>query len=145
MNKNKIYIGLILLLSLFNLILMFFVFRPRFGHEKPREIIIHKLKFDKAQIEQYDKLIQWHRSTVDSAQGIIMENKQNLYALVAGQKNDSLKQTYIQNISNTIAFIEGVNYAHFNDIGAICKPEQEKEFKELTADLQKLFALGRKR
>ena len=115
------------------------------GRPKPREIIIEKLHFDAAQIQQYDKLITWHRSQINDLEDRIRDAKNELYLqlneeVVTNKTTDSL----INVLAMSQKQIETVHFKHFQDIKKMCKKEQLNDFSELTEELSKLFSKGPK-
>lgn len=139
MNKNKFYIVIIISLIVMNLALLIFLFLgkpPR--HEKPREIVIHQLNFDKNQIAEYDKLIKKHRHDIMKLDDEIFALKDNLYKNLSTESkaNDSL----INAISNKQVQVESVHYQHLLAIKKLCKPEQLEDYNNLTNEFGKIFS-----
>jgi len=110
------------------------------GHG-PRNIIIEKLHFSEAQVEEYDQLISWHRNEIDSTDQQIVELKNRLYHGLA-TPDSSGKDSLIAAISMAQQHIERVHYKHFEDIGKLCTAEQKPAFEALTREIASLFAPG---
>lgn len=106
-------------------------------HEGPRNIIIERLHFSPEQIEQYDELINWHRTNIRINEIRIGELKSILYKNLDAEQ--SFKDSIISEINKVQYQIELIHVKHFKDIQMICTEEQQKYFKNLSADLSKLF------
>jgi protein CpxP len=109
-------------------------------HHQPKEIIIEKLQLDAAQQADYQKLIEWHRGTIDSLDSQIRSTKNHLYTQLSetaidSKKNDSL----IATLAGDQEQIEKTHFKHFQDIKSLCKPEQLSKFENLTEELSRIF------
>ena len=152
MSKIKLLsIGLLGLLAV-NLGMLGFLFfskpsglsheRPEHGGDGPKRIIIEKLHFSEAQVMDYERLIQEHRSAIRELDANIRQTKNALYATLSDTSatgKDSL-ESRLGDLQRTI---EKVHYNHFADIKKICTPEQLPYFNALTKELAKLFAPGK--
>lgn len=113
----------------------------RDGRSKPREIIIEKLHFDPAQIKEYDKLIQWHRSHISEMEDKIRETKNEFYLqLNENPVNEKTKDSLINALALYQKEIESVHFKHFQDIKKVCKNEQMEDFSSLTKELSRMFS-----
>ncbi len=111
------------------------------GRLKPRKIIIEKLHFDAAQIKEYDKLIQLHRSHIIEMEDIIRKDKNELYLqLNENPVNEKTKDSLINDLASCQKEIESIHFKHFQDIKKICKKEQMNYFSKLTEELSELFS-----
>lgn len=142
MNKIKLLTILCIGLFITNLMLLWFLLSNKPGNhpggEGPKKVIIEKLGFDKAQVAEYEKQIQWHRSEIDRSQEKLMKLKNELYASLTS--NEDKKDSLIMEICAVQEQIENIHYKHFLDIKSLCKPEQQKAFEELTKEIARLFA-----
>jgi periplasmic protein CpxP/Spy len=116
---------------------------PRGKGEGPKLIIIEKLHFDKEQVTQYEKLIDLHQKTVRELDGQIRETKNQLYATLAAE-NDKNTDSLQNKLGEIQRQIESAHYNHFEEIKKLCKPGQTEYFKNLTGELAKFFAPGKK-
>ncbi|RZJ28057.1 MAG: hypothetical protein EOO48_10640, partial [Flavobacterium sp.] len=118
MNKSKFFTILIIGLIATNLMLIFFCIRrpegPHPGHA--RHIVIERLHFDKAQVQKYDSLIHWHRSSIDKAQHDILELKEKLYGTLDQKANAEASEKIMDSIGQIKSRIEHIHYRHFQDI-----------------------------
>ena len=109
-------------------------------HNRPKQVIIEKLNFDDSQQEAYQKLIDWHRSTIDSLDQQIRETKNKLYSqLTQNEVNAKTNDSLISILANDQKQIEETHFKHFQDIKHICKPEQLNSFNDLTEELSRIF------
>ncbi len=144
MNKIKLLTGSTIVLLVVNLALVgFIVFgkppRPGDPDARKREII-EKLGFDDAQVHEYERIIEDHRSAMRDNNQRMRALKNELYTTLNNGAPDRVKDSLILAISFVHISIEQTNYNHFKNIKKICKPEQMKKFEELTDELATFFA-----
>jgi Spy/CpxP family protein refolding chaperone len=109
-------------------------------HREPKEIIIDKLQLDATQQAAYQKLIDWHRGTIDSLDRQIRSSKNQLYLQLSQTTVDvKIKDSLIALLANDQEQIEKTHFKHFQDIKSLCKPEQLGKFKNLTEELSRIF------
>ena len=112
-------------------------------HRMPKEIIIDKLQLDAKQQTAYQKLIDWHRGTIDSLDHQIRVTKNKLYLQLTQKTVDiKTKDSLIAILANDQKKIEETHFKHFQDIKNLCKPEQLSLFDDLSEELSRIF--GRK-
>ncbi len=148
MNKVKILSILTITLLLLNLFLVGFMISnkpPRQGKDGPRNIIIEKLKFNDNQIEEYDKLIKWHRTEMDKSEEELKVLKNQLYSTLTKDSANNLKDSIISEINKVQFRIESIHYKHFMDIKNLCNKDQEPSYIELTTEIASLFGGPRNR
>jgi protein CpxP len=136
-------IGL-LLLNLSTLSFIFFKYNKSDENRKsnkPDQLIINKLAFNKEQENIYKKLIQNHRQQINIIQETILNYKNNLYTKL---KNNSSSKTQtdslISKINEQQKNIELINYNHFLDIKGICSQKQIPAYDELVNELTLIFS-----
>jgi periplasmic protein CpxP/Spy len=109
--------------------------------EGPKYIIIERLGLDSAQVQAYNLLVEDHRAKMRTLTRKINQTNARLYSslggtlLPEGQAKvimDSVGQLQIQKVA--------VNMAHFRDIKALCRPDQQAAFADLAQDLNELFS-----
>ena len=109
--------------------------------EGPKYIIIERLGLDSAQVQAYNLLVEDHRAKMRSLTHKINQTNARLYGSLGGPPlpesqakaiMDSVGQLQIQKVA--------VNMAHFRDIKALCRPEQQAAFADLAQDLNELFS-----
>lgn len=151
MSKTNLLLILVGALVLLNLGLLTFLFLgkgPAAHHGPPHEggpknYIIEKLHFNEKQVQQYQELIHWHRSSVDARDHEIRESKKQLYSLLT-TNNESAKDSIITQINKLQREIEEIHYKHFKDIKELCTKEQQPYFEDLSRELSTLFGHPRK-
>ncbi len=136
-------IGL-LLLNLSTLSFIFFKYNKSDENRKsnkPDQLIINKLAFNKEQENSYKILIQKHRQQINIIQETILNYKNNLYTKL---KNNSSSKTQtdslISKINEQQKNIELINYNHFLDIKGICSQKQIPAYNELVNELTLIFS-----
>lgn len=131
------YLCVVLLIS--NGVLLFlFLQRPK--HEGPKKEIIAKLAFDEKQVQAYEKTILKHRTQIKKKNKEIVVLKNMLYKKLILDIEKSEQDSLIALLGQKQVEIEHIHYNHFLEIKKICtKPEQIKKFKDLTAELGRLF------
>lgn len=152
MKKITFLTIVVIVLILLNIVVLGFVFTkenhpslPEGRRPEPKDIIIKKLHFDEAQQEKYKAEITKHRKEIRELDKAIRENKHKLYDLLATTYTEQQKDSLIGVIVDNQRKVEETHFNHFQDIKAICKPDQLEYFNELTRELPKLFAPQRPR
>jgi len=144
MTKNRFYIFIIIGLLISNILLVAFVLSRRPPHHSgPRDLIIERLHFNEKQVQQYDALIQKHRTQITEKEHRMMNLKTQYYSLL---KNNSQKDgdSLVRQIGRISVETEKINFRHFQEIRKICYPGQIKNFDRLIEDFESLFAHGPK-
>lgn len=145
MNKIKFLYFIIGLLVVSNIILLIFFLDNRsnsFHPNKPRNIVIERLHFDKEQIQRYDSFIRNHRKKSRELGHQIQELKKELYSYLVENQNDSAVFNLISKISKKQGEFELVHYNHFLEIKSICTPAQMPLFKKMSKELLDIFPMG---
>lgn len=148
MDKIKLLTYSVIALLLLNLTTIgFLAFSGTFGEAKnrnrpqPRQIIIEKLHLDEGQQQEYEQLIDWHRSQINRLDEQIRMTKNKLYRQLLLLKSDNLTEAQlIDSISIYQKQIEIIHFKHFMGIKKICRKEQLEAFYSLTEELSKLFS-----
>jgi periplasmic protein CpxP/Spy len=145
MNNAKIFQWTTLVLVVLNIGLVFFMTMSRphqNGHHGPdrnKHLIAEKLGFDQTQMEQYEVLINQHRTSISETDREISQAKQALYALLDNEDQES-KDSLMNVIAAQQHAIEEVHFNHFVDIKRLCRDEQLPAYHELTKELGRMFA-----
>lgn len=147
MSKTRLLIASIVVLVLINAgLLALILMRSNSTNEPvppggPKNIIMHRLDFNKAQCEAYELLVEDHRARNRQLHDQSRELHNALYALLKKtpyeeRDADSLMACIAQ---NQMA-MDRLNMSHFSDIRSICTGEQIEKFNKLVDDLTQLFA-----
>ncbi len=151
MSKVRLLSAAVVLLLATNFVALFLLVsrsgphpNRKFGaSDEPKMIIIEKLHFDEAQIRQYEKLIDQHRSEVRVIESKIRDAKTSLYQTLLEQ--DPSKKDGLENsLAHLQMQMEAVHYDHFLAIKKLCKPAQLIYFEALTKELANFFKMGKK-
>ena len=143
MNKIRILTIIAVGMMLINMALLAFFFYSKPGpprEEGPRKLVIEKLRFDATQTKQYDQLIEQHRRDIQSGQDHLRDLKNELFQTLRSDKDSGKKDELISMIGEAQVAIEQIHYAHFEQLKAICKPDQIKAYDEMCDDIAKWFA-----
>ena len=108
---------------------------------EPKWIVIERLHFDAKQQEAYQALIDVHKVKHHQLNDECRALKQNLYTLLRKQPVDTvLADSLIAQVALKQQRLEQLNFRHFQDVRAICRPEQIADFDLLVTDLVDIFA-----
>lgn len=153
MSKIKLLGIAVIGLLLLNLAMICFMFlhrpsqrrpiQPGMQKNGPRDIIIHRLKFDKDQITAYNKLIEVHKTRIKELNDSIFTFKNQLYASLS-DTSSAHPDDMISRINILQKKIETTHFNHFLDIRKLCNPDQLPAFEELSKDLSLYFSSPRK-
>ena len=116
---------------------------PPMGQEGPKLIIIERLNFDKEQVAEYEKLIDEHQSSMRTTGDSIRMVKNDLYQTL-NNENFAGKDSLVTRLGVLQNQIELIHYNHFAQLKKLCKPAQFNAFNDLTKDLARFFAPGKK-
>lgn len=139
MNKSKFFIIIIIGLLISNGVLFFILIKNHPGKGGPKNIIIEKLHFDKEQIKSYEVYIQNHRKAINDNEATMNKLRSNLFEQLKYQQNKMIIDSLISNIAKQQITAEHINYNHFLEIKKLCKPNQKKNFENLTLEISNLF------
>jgi periplasmic protein CpxP/Spy len=148
MNKNvKALIWAVVALVFINLGALAFLLFQKPVHpgppmeRGPKNIIIKRLQFDDAQVEEYEYTIHKHRTEISTVEFKIRAIKDQLYKSLSVQHlEDEEKEELIAEIGKLQQEIERIHYSHFLEIKEICKEGQMDLFEELAKDLSRYFS-----
>ena len=140
MNRLKFLTILVVGLFISNGVLFFMIMKEHQGKEGPKNIIIKSLHFDKEQIRKYEVLIQKHRNAINDNEKLMRNLRSKLYLNLQNEPNQNLVDSFISKISTQQSVADNINYNHFLEIKQLCKPNQQKDFNELTNEIVNLFS-----
>lgn len=143
MNKSTFYTIIITGLLISNILLLIFALKPSgprgFDPDRPRNIIIGRLKLDEEQVRRYDELIQAHRAEIAAKDREIMRCKSELYTYLTQDKGPAPLDSLSGKIGQLQQEVEKIHYAHFLEIRALCRPDQLPAFDALSGDIAGIF------
>lgn len=143
MKKTNMLYAVILILLAVNIWQLFgkrlFTVSPS-GRE-PKGYIIDKLRFDEIQIKKYNQLITQHRTAIKEKEQKLLQEKRELYFLLADLTNtsDTIHKVKLERLGKIHSEIEGIHFAHFQKIQSICRTSQRVHFHALIPELPELF------
>lgn len=146
MNRNIFFSLLIVGLLASNIGLVFMLGGKKDHHKKhhgPKNQIIKKLQFTPEQIEQYQALIEIHKTGVTNKEEIIRQNKKALHKLLLEEMTPTVakqKDQLLNNIATDKKAIEQLHFEHFAAIKEICTTTQLVNYKELVHELGSMFS-----
>lgn len=140
MNKVKLLtiVSIVLILINISIIVFYFYGDNKLPRKQNKEVIIKRLKFDDNQITEYEKLIQWHRTSITECERDIRDLKMSLYSTLNNENEDDNYLIYIA-LRGLQDNIEHIHYKHFQDIRKLCRADQKILFDELSKELFNLF------
>ena len=106
----------------------------------PAMLIIERLHFDEQQQRQYLLLVDRHQQQMK----VLNEQSAHLYGdyydLLKAAQPDSIQASKLsEQIATNQQAIARINLAHFSQIKALCRTDQQAHFNRLVDDLAKLF------
>lgn len=141
MNKNRLYLFVIVGLLLSNILMAYYLFMGDGNHRpKPREVVIERLKFDEDQIHQFDEIIQQHQEQMAVKEEGMKILKYELYLCLNDTQNQATSDSLIMEIGIIQRDIENIIYSHFENIKKLCHNNQLNDFNKLANELAHLFA-----
>ena len=140
MNRSKFYIGAIVVLLLSNIVFISFILsrKGKRGHE-PNEKVIEILHLDVNQRKDYEELITAHQASMRAKRDALFGLKNELYTQLSKPMQDQQTDSLLTAISMLQKEVEMINYDHFSDIRALCRPDQMDNFNTLAQELAQIF------
>jgi hypothetical protein len=143
MNKLKLLSIISIGLLVSNIMLIAFILTrhpERPPHQEPKHILIERLHFTEHQIQQYDRLIETHKTATRQSNEDIMQLKNQLYRSLSQETNAVFRDSMIAEISKVQMKIEQVHYNHFEQIKQLCQGEQLNLFDQVTNEIATIFS-----
>lgn len=149
--KNKIWWLIILLLLAANTVTLVLFWTGR-NQQSPQqgqgpqllaEFLTKELQLDSGQQQQYQQLIQAHRSAAAPLRQKIVELKDSLFLLLKqGNPSDTAKAVATAKIAATTQQLERLHIDHFQQVRAICTPNQQQKFDQLLHDIVRRLSMA---
>lgn len=143
MNAFKFYkIGfftfLILNIALLGLILILPIIAP--PHPRPvMPRVLHQLKFDRKQSALFHQLAREHHQSMRKLNQEIRNHLRDYFSGLKNGETDKRKSS-LEKIQKLEAQRLAITYAHFNDIKALCRPDQIEDFPRVLDQALNLIA-----
>jgi hypothetical protein len=143
MNKLKLLSVISIGLLVSNVMLIAFILTrhpERPPHQEPKTILIERLHFTEHQIQQYDRIIETHKTATRQSNDDIMKLKNQLYRSLSKETNTVFRDSIITDIGKVQMKIEEIQYTHFEQIKQLCQGEQLNLFNQLSNEIAGIFA-----
>ena len=101
-------------------------------------LITEALDFDETKARQFHNLSKEHHQSIRKMERKRVLIKTELYQLLLN-KDESKKDSLIQELASLQTTIEDIHYSHFEDIKRLCNEGQLDNFEELIGELPMLF------
>ena len=141
MNRNRLYLIIIVTLIISHLVMLFLPFFNGRNEDLPKKEIIKALSFSKEQVDDYGLLIDKHRKTFDSLENKIQEQQKELYK---GLRDGASGKVALDSLSLFLGKIEKAKFDHFKELRMLCTPTQKIAFDLLAPKLPVLFSKRKK-
>lgn len=149
MERTKLLTGAVIALFLLNLVTIgFLIMRPgrpgRPGMQGPKgepaQVISKRLHFDDQQQKQYRQLIDEHQNQTRTLNEKSLQLYRQYYGLLAAEQPDTAQANLLSGqIAQMQQALAQLNFSHFEQIKALCQPNQQADFTRLVSDLAQLF------
>lgn len=108
--------------------------------QTPTQLIIDRLHLDDRQQVAYRRLIQDHRQQSRALAEESVGLYRRYYQLLEAAQPDTARASALsQQIAQKQRAIAELNFNHFAQIKALCRPDQQADFAGLVGDLTELF------
>jgi protein CpxP len=144
--KNKLLIGLLILLLLANIatIALFWLgkpTRPLIPKGQPAAYLVKQLGFEDRQKEAFMELVHEHQKQAETLRQQVKVARDNLFKLLQEPAvPDSEKIKAAKNISLFTEQLDLVTFEHFKKVRAICNAAQQKKFDNIIRDVMHMIA-----
>ena len=142
--KNKILIGVLLLLVLANVatITVFWLGKgkpPLLRRGSPTDYLVNELGFDAKQKETFLGLVQAHRTQAESLRQQVKTAKDNFFKLLQQTAvTDSGEMAAAKNISHASEQLDLITFDHFKKVRALCNADQQKKFDNIIQEVMRM-------
>jgi len=108
------------------------------GKHNPSMMISEKLKLDDAQTIELNQLFEAHKSKIESISDQIQDQKKGLFDLLKSDiRDEKLKNEILDKISTLEREKDALMFDHFENVKALCKPEQKEDFIKLMDHMER--------
>lgn len=148
--KNKLLIGLLVLLLLANIVTIAFFWLGRPKHpapgfaQSPATYLVKELNLNSTQEQQFMELVKEHQQHAEALRQQIKAAKDKFFKLLQQPSvSDSEKIRAVKSISSITEQLDLVTFDHFKKVRAICNPQQQQKFDSIIQEV--LQMVGRPR
>ena len=146
-NKSRWLGAIIILLLLINAATIIFLLIGKNKHHLPPPnggafgFLVKELALDANQKNQYQKLRDQHRNSVEGLRTQLKNTKDSLFDLLKKSNvtdvNVHQKLDFIASLNSKI---DEITFSHFKQVRAICNPQQQLKFDEVIAQAMQIQA-----
>ena len=145
-NKSRWLGVIIILLLLINAATIVFLLVGKNRHHPPQNggafaFLVKELNLDSNQKNEYKKLRDQHRNSVDELRLQLKHNKDSLFDLL---KISDVADANVNRKLDSIALlnrkIDEITFSHFKQVRAICNAQQQEKFDEVIAQAMQMQA-----
>lgn len=141
MSKTKFLTALVLGLLLINVGLVAMVLfneppPPKFKKgEGPRAYIIEELNLDEAQVDEYNALIEEHKTAFKALNQKVEKIRFEVYTGITNGQTIAERDSLIDQLGDYQEAIEQLHCAHFSDLKVVCREDQQEAFSVLMGEV----------
>lgn len=147
-NKSRWFGAIIILLLLINAATIVFLFIGKNKHHLPPPqnggafaFLVKELALDSNQKNEYQKLRDQHRNSVEGLRMQLKSNKDSLFDLLkVSSVADANVHQKLDSIASLNRKIDEITFSHFKQVRAICNPQQQIKFDEVIAQAMQMQA-----
>lgn len=144
MNKRRVLIIAVVLLTLMNIVFIAFHFlrpkHPAHADMNKKEMLINDLGFDKSQQKSFQKMVISHQSQIIKLRKKQAAIKNILYKTIGEEGQESIRINQMEKLTVINDEIEFLNLEHFDDIRKLCREDQIPKFKKFRSKLGTFFS-----
>lgn len=146
--KNKILIWAVIVLMVANVALLVTIWinhdrqrRPEKG--SPADYLVKELILNAEQQNKLRELGKQHHEASEKIRGQIKDARHQLFALLQQPGiADSTKKSAADNVAKYLEQLDLLTFDHFQQLRAMCNPEQQKKFDEIIEEVLQMIASG---
>ena len=147
LSKNKILVLAVILLMVANIALLATIWLTHNKQRPPRgtpdDYLIKELGLNDEQQTKYHDLVKQHRRQSEEIRGQVKDARHELFKMLSQPGiADSTKKTAADNIAKQLEQLDLLTFDHFQQVRAICTPQQQKKFDEIIEDVLQMIASG---
>ncbi len=147
-SKSRWFGAIIILLLLINAATIVFLFIGKNKHHltPPQNggafaFLVKELGLDTDQKNEYQKLRDQHRNSVEGLRMQLKKNKDSLFDLLkVSSVADANFHQKLDSIASLNRKIDEITFYHFKQVRAICKPRQQIKFDEIISQAMQMQA-----
>jgi len=146
MRKEKLLWLTIIVFAVMNISCLAFILLGRNGRPPHRvdKIIIEGLQLDDNQIEEFEGLKHEHHEAMMQIDLEMKQPMKQYFGLLSQAGNQHKKDSLETLIAALYKEKLNVTYAHFADLKAICRPDQQKKLDEIMPSLMQIIGQEKK-